>query len=416
VKKVIIAGMIGNGLEWYDYMIYGMLASVISGHFFPSSDSATGLIAAFGIFAAGFLMRPIGAVLFGWIGDTYGRRSALAISIILMAIPTAAIGFLPTFASIGIAAPILLTIIRLLQGLALGGEFSGAMTYVVEHAEPKLRSVVGSTTLMSMIIGMLVAEALAVSCVWLIGEQAFQEWGWRIPFVVGLLIGWVGFVIRNRLSESPVYEAAKREGDLSKQPVRELFCHHWRTMIIVIGIYLSATIPFYTYSVYMVSYLTKVRQYSLPQALLTNAGGMVVMLCLFPLAALYSDRIGKKKMLTLGCLAYLLFTFPALSLIGSESVGGCLIGQILLAVPLGLYLAPIPAMLVEAFPTRVRYSGMALTANVAAALFGGTAPSVITWITQQTGDALAVGWYQIASVLLSLLALLFFTERKESAL
>jgi MFS transporter, MHS family, proline/betaine transporter len=416
MKKVIIAGMIGNGLEWYDYMIYGMLASVISEHFFPPTDSSSALIAAFGIFAAGFLMRPIGAVLFGWIGDTYGRRTALAISIGLMAVPTAAIGVLPTYSSIGIAAPIGLTIIRLLQGLALGGEFSGAMTYVVEHAGAGKRSIVGSSTLISMIIGMLCAEALTVACAALLGANSFHAWGWRIPFVLGLFIGWVGFVIRHRLQESPVYEQAKKQGDISKRPVREVLSEHWPRMIVVIGLYLAATVPFYTYSVYMISYLKKVLGYSLNQALLTNAGGMLVLLLLFPLGAYISDRYGQRVALGMGCLLFLLVTLPAFSLISSGNVLNCLLGQMLLAVPIGIYLAPIPALLVEAFPTRVRYSGMALTANLAAALFGGTAPSVITWITQKTGDPLSVAWYQLASVVLSLVALQFFRERAEANL
>ena len=416
MRKVVIAGMIGNGLEWYDYALYGHLAAVISMHFFPSGNEYVSMIATFGVFAAGFLMRPLGALWFGYLGDRYGRRLSLAVSILLMAIPTACIGLLPTYAQIGFWAPVLLTVIRLLQGLALGGEFSGSITYVVEHAPVHRRGLAGSTSLVSMMLGILLGAAASSLCAQLLSEEDFLSWGWRVPFLAGLVIGLVGFYIRSLLSESPAYEEAKEQGHLSETPLKEVFAHHWKTLVMCIALYLTVTIPFYVLTVFMNSYMHKVLSYTLKEALVTNTISLLVVLALIPFMGLLTDKVGRKPVMLWSALAYLVSIYPIFWLIGSNDPLLALGGQLWMAVIMAAYITPIPALLVEMFPTSVRYTGMALACNISAAVFGGTAPMLLMWLINQTGDKTIVAAYIVLIVLISLTALWRYKETYRVAL
>ena len=410
MRKVVIAGMIGNGLEWYDYALYGHFAAIISTQFFPSENVFVSMIATFSVFAAGFLMRPLGALVFGYIGDRYGRRVSLAISILLMAIPTACIGLLPTYEQIGILAPVLLTIIRVLQGLALGGEFSGSITYVVEHAPANRRGLAGSTSLISMMLGILIGAAAATACAELLTEEEFNSWGWRVPFVAGLVIGLIGFYIRSMLDESPAYEEAKEAGHLSETPLKEVFTKHWKDLVLCIGLYIAVTIPFYVYVMFMNSYMHKILHYPLNVALYTNTVGQFAVLLLIPVFGWLCDRIGRKPIFIMASVGYLLCSYPVFQLIESGNPQLALIAQLIFAVILAAYITPIPAVLVEQFPTSVRYTGMALACNICAALFGGTAPMVVTWLIKVTGDNTAVAAYVTVAAAISFVATCFYKE------
>lgn len=416
MRKVVVAGMIGNGLEWYDYALYGHFAALISLHFFPAENAYVSLIATFGVFAAGFAMRPIGAILFGYIGDRHGRKLSLTLSILLMAVPTACIGLLPTYAEIGMLAPVALTIIRLLQGLALGGELSGSITYVVEHAPMHRRGLIGSTSMISMMCGILVGAAAASLMAELLTEEEFTEWGWRVPFLFGLVIGLVGFYIRSFLDESPTYEDAKAEGHLSSKPFRDTIRHHWRTLLVGIGAYIAVTFPFYVLIVFMNSFLSKIVGYGLDEALYTNTAAMFIVLACIPIGAHISDRKGRKPVMVAAALGFVLLAVPAFWLIDTHNVLLALAGQAMLAVLVGFYISPIPALLVEIFPTSVRYTGMALACNVAAAAFGGTAPAFTTWMIKLTENNLIVGVCVTVSALISLVALKFYKETYRIAL
>ena len=219
MRKVVISGMIGNALEWYDYALYAQFAYIIGVKFFPQTEFVE--ILTFAVFAAGFVVRPLGGIIFGQIGDRFGRRIALVLGIMLMAIPTAGIGLLPSYESIGITAPIILVIIRLLQGFSLGGEFSGCIAYIVEHSPADKRGLAGSAAFVSMCLGMLLGLIVAQGFTYFLSEENLLSWGWRIPFIVGLFIGLVGLYIRSHLAESPLYKAAKAQGALSRTPLRE---------------------------------------------------------------------------------------------------------------------------------------------------------------------------------------------------
>ena len=408
-RKVVISGMLGNGLEWYDYALYGHMSIIISKLFFPEGQTNS-LILTFLIFAVGFLSRPIGAIMFGRIGDKYGRKKALTASMILMAVPTGCIGLLPTYDMIGIAAPVLLLIIRILQGLSLGGAYSGSISYVVEHAPADQRSVVGSVIKLSLVIGFLMGSFVSTLVSSLVTPEQFYSWGWRLPFFVGILIGFVGFYIRNHGEESPVYEQAKKDGTLSTSPVRDTFCKHPRKMFTAFMAYLFVTVPFYTVAIYMIAYSKKYLHLAENQALFINTCAMVSMLLLIYPAARMGDKIGRKPVMLSAIVAMLVVTYPAFQLMQTGVFMNILLGQCVLALIIGWYLATIPAALVEMFPTSIRYTGMSLAYNFCAIL-GGFTPALAEWLIKETGDTTSIMWLLIGSGVLTFATLLFHRDR-----
>jgi len=412
MKKVVASGMIGNGLEWYDYALYGQMAALLGVLFFPKGDPGVQLLLTYGVFAAGFIVRPLGAVLFGWIGDRYGRKSAMVLAVLMMAIPTGCIGLLPTYAEAGLIAPILLTIIRLLQGLSLGGEFAGSITYIVEHAPENRRGWAGSASLVSLIIGFLLGSLVVNSLLGVMGREAFEAWGWRIPFLGGIAIGLVGFYIRRCCEESPVYEAAKQDNQISKTPVRTAFAKHPWQMLQGFAAYMTVTMPFYLASVYFISFSEKQLGTSMETALHFNIYNMLAMLVTMPLSAWLSDHIGRKKVMIIAAVAMFLITpllFTQLNMGAPIIVIG--LCQFIFAALVGMYAGPVPALLVEMFPTNIRFTGMAIAYNMAAAIFGGTAPMVCEWLIRTTASNSSIGWYVMICNIFSLIALYYYKDR-----
>lgn len=409
MKKVLVSGMVGNTLEWYDYALYGHVATIIGALYFPGADEYVKLISVFGVFAAGFLMRPVGALIFGHIGDRFGRRVALTSSIILMAISTGCLVILPTYAQIGIAAPILLTIIRLFQGISLGGEFSGSMLFVAESAPAKHKTLVASTSLFSACIGILLGSFASTLCAQMLPEGAFEEWGWRLPFVAGVLIGVVGMYIRHSVPESPEYTAAKKGGKLSKRPVKDTFRKHYGVLLMGVCLYLTVTVPFYTLVVFINSFMITVMEHPKDTALFMNTIAILVMTFTIPASALLSERTGRKRLMVWSGWSILLLAYPCFVLL---TMGGTLIpliGWVLFAFVLGMFLGPVPIVLVELFPIEVRYTGMSLAYNFTAAFFGGTTPMVATWLIAHTGDNTAPSFYVIACAVVTLFTMRYFS-------
>ena len=416
MRKVVLSGIIGNALEWYDYALYGHFAAIISVLYFPSDNVYVSMVSTFGVFAAGFLMRPIGAMFFGFIGDRYGRRTALSLAILMMAIPTGCIGILPTHAQIGIWAPILLTVIRLLQGLSLGGEFSGAITFVAEHAPQNKRGFAASSAIFSAAVGVLLGSLVATAVAQTVSPEFLKSWGWRIPFVIGLMIGLVGMYIRTQLDESPHYEEAKAKGKLSKTPLRTAFKQYPMEMLQAMGIYLTVTVSFYTLAVFFNTFTTKILHYSEKDSLLMNMCALLVLVTTIPFSGYYCDKIGRKPILVAGAAAFVLFAYPIFAMLTGGGFIHALIAQMLFALIVGIFTAPIPAILVELFPTSVRYSGMSLAYNISATVFGGTTPIVGTWLVQETGNNNAVAFYLIACAVVTLFTLCFFKDRYKAKL
>lgn len=409
-RKVVISGMLGNGLEWYDYALYGQLSFVFAEIFFPSNDPSISLIMTYLTFAVGFVFRPLGAVIFGRIGDRYGRKKALVASMMLMAGATGCLGLLPTYASIGIAAPILLVLIRIIQGLSLGGAFSGSMSYVVEHAPADKRARMGSVTVLSLVVGFLMGSLVATLVSSAMSPEDFHDWGWRLPFFVGVLIGVVGYYIREHGEESPAYEEAKASGNLSARPVRDAFTTYRVKMLEGFSMYLFVTIPFYAIAIYMIGYSKAHLGLTQHEALLANALAMVAMFVPIWPSARLADKIGRKKVLMGAIVAMTMLVHPAFELIQSGDFVKVVIGQCMLAFISGWYISPIPAILVELFPTRIRYTGMSLSYNFCAIL-GGLTPSISEYLIRETGDKASFMWLFVVSGALSFVALYFYKDR-----
>jgi MHS family proline/betaine transporter-like MFS transporter len=416
MRKIVISGMIGNALEWYDFALYGHFATIISKLYFPSSNENLSLLATFGVFAVGFFMRPIGGIVFGYIGDKFGRKASLVASILTMAIPTACIGLLPTYDQIGILAPILLTFIRLLQGLALGGGFSGCIAFIVEHAPDEKRGLAGSASVFSMGAGILIGLVIASAITHLLPTEAFESWGWRVPFIISLVIGIVALYIRDHLHESPKYLIAKEGGHLSKTPVREVFSKYRPELFIAIGIYLTVTVPFYTLMIFMNNFMSKVLHHPLKDALLMNCISIVIHMAIVPYASSLSDRVGRKPILVINSIAFIVLTYPIFWMLTQPGFMLPLIGQAAFGAILAFYIAPVPALLVELFPTSVRFTGVALSYNISAAVFGGTTPFVAMWLIEKTHMNVSLAFYIILFALFSLGTLYYFTDKFDQPL
>jgi MFS transporter, MHS family, proline/betaine transporter len=412
VKKVIASTMIGNGLEWYDYALYGTFTALISKHFFPPGDDAVALIATFGIFAVGFLMRPLGAMFFGYIGDKYGRKNALALSILLMAFPTACIGLLPTYQEIGLWAPVLLTLIRLVQGVAIGGEFGGSIVYLVEHASTKNKNQMGNFSILSMLIGLLSGAMIAAALAQLMPAEAFDSYGWRIPFILGFFIGIVGLYIRTKLDESPVFMEAKEAGHTSDAPIKEALQQSYKEILLGIGVYLAVTIPFYIQTVFMPSFLVKFLKFSTSDSLLIFSLSLLTMMVVAPISAWLSDNKDREIVLKIVLISYVAFAIPYVYLLEQNTFASVLTAQLLFSVILGSYIAPIPTLVVELFPTKTRYTGMSLACNLAAAIFGGTAPILVTKMITLAGSYSPISFYVMAAAVASFLCIASVRVRK----
>lgn len=409
MRKVIIAGMIGNALEWYDFALYGHFALILSKHFFPSYDPYVGLIATYSIFAAGFVMRPIGGIIFGYIGDKYGRRTSLAASILLMAIPTASIGLLPTYNSIGILAPILLAVIRLIQGASIGGEFSGCIAFLVEYAPIKKRGIIGSVSMMSLTGGMLLGSLVSIAVAHSMPEADFEAWGWRIPFLLGLLVGLIGIYVRMGLEESPIYLKAKASNDISSQPVREVVSKYTPELLLAVGIYLTVTVPFYTLTIFVKSYMSKTLGYNYVDSLQINLLSLTVATLAIPLGAWVSDIYGRKPVMKYTAMCMIVMMYPIFWLLSQNIWETAVLSQLIFSALVGFYMGPMPAALVELFPTRVRFTGVSVSYNTSVAIFGGTAPLVGTWLVNNTRHD-SVALYVIFFICMTLLTLKYYRE------
>ncbi len=403
-KRAVMAGAIGNALEWYDFAVFGFFATAISQQFFPSSDPIASLINTFGVFAAGYLMRPIGGLIFGWIGDRLGRRRALRISIIAMAIPTTLITVLPTHADIGVMAAVLLVVLRLAQGLSVGGEFIGSICYLVETAPKGRRGFAGSWVTFTTVGGMLLGSAVAALLHLLLTDAQIDAWGWRLPFLGGLIVGIVGYWMRRRLTESPEFEAIVEVHQLSSEPLGEAFRDMpWR-ILQTGGVVLLLGVGIYTLFVWMPTYLSSILTPAVPHALLINTAAMILMLGVIVLAGRADDRFGYKPVLLSATVLMAIVVWPLFAWIDTSTLIAVIVAQIIFAVLNGLIQGSIPVTLVEIFPTRLRYSAIALGYNVTLAIFGGTAPLVATWLIHRTGDLSAPAWYLIAIAVVTAIA------------
>lgn len=408
--RAIAAGSIGNILEWYDFGVYGYFVATISTLFFPSHDRLSSLLLTFAVFGVGFVMRPLGSVLFGIYGDRFGRRNALSAVIFLMAFSTVAMGLLPTYAEIGIAAPLLLTLIRLLQGLSAGGEWGGSSSYLVEFAPPGRRGFIGSFQQVSVGAGFLLGALSAAIITAVFSASDVIAFGWRIPFLLGIVVGGVGAYLRWRIDDTPAFVAIEDRGQVSKTPLVEAVTEQRTATLKLFGITLHNTVAYYIPIVYMTSYIRTQGGLSASEAMWIGAACLAVFVCLIPVWGALSDRVGRKPLLLLSAGGYIVLSFPLLMMASSGSVLLAFVAQLIMVLFLSFFSGPCPAAYSELFPTRVRYTGVSIGYNAAVAIFGGFAPFISTWLIKATGSNLAPGWYLVAAALISFLVILSMRE------
>ncbi len=411
--RTVTAGAIGNALEWYDFGLVGYFAPIISSQFFPSADPRVALLNTFGVFAAGFLMRPLGAILFGHVGDRLGRKRALGLSVLLMAVPTALVGLLPTYHQVGVAAPLLLLLVRLLQGLSVGGEYVGSMSYLAESAPPGRRGFESSWCNVSGGVGGLVGAGLATVLTRVLTLEQVADWGWRLPFLLSIPAGMASWRLRQTIAESPCFTEVRREGQVARVPLRESLRSDRAAFLTIAGLSLMASIGWYLPWVWLVTWLDDINQPPLPQWEALGSGTLAgaLLILLTPLGGALSDRLGRKPVILAGSVGYLVLSYPMFLWMSQGSFTAALSGQLLSAVLSALYGGASLAAFVELFPTRTRYSGLALSYNTAVAICGGTTPLVATWLVNVTGSTLTPAFYLMAAALGATLAALAMPER-----
>ncbi|ETZ06896.1 proline/betaine transporter [Holospora obtusa F1] len=380
--KVLISSMIGNALEWYDFMLYGYCAAVIGALFFPANDAFSSMLATYGVFFVGFVMRPLGGVLFGYLGDRIGRKRALVWSIYCMAIPTALIGALPTYAQIGWLAPVLLTTLRLFQGISMGGEFTGSIVFVVEHADSRNRGFWGSWTTCSAAIGVLIGSFICVTVGALLNDAEFLSWGWRIPFLLSITGSMVGAFVRNRLQEPRAFT----QYGASDSSWKTLFTRHRKALIQLIGLDVVVAVGFFTICLFIVNYLQNFVGISYYQATCITTIATLGFAFSIPVSGYYSDHFGRKPVLRFASLLLMCIAIPAFFALSTGNLYAIFVAQFLLNIVFGVYYGVIPSAIVELFPPYVRCLGVSLGHNLAMMFFGGTAPTLAVFFIKQAGD------------------------------
>jgi MHS family proline/betaine transporter-like MFS transporter len=413
-KTSIMSGLVGNIMEWYDFALYGYMVPVISQLFFPNQDNLTSIMSTFAVFAAGFIMRPIGGVVLGRIGDIKGRKTTLYISTVMMAVCTTLMGILPTYESIGLAAPVLLVILRLFQGLSVGGEFSTSVSYMVEEAPANSRGIFGSLANIGSMSGMLLGAAVAAGVSTFISHESLLNWGWRLPFFLATVLGIIGIYYTIKMPKSHLFVREKRHQEVAS--FKEVFTLGRRELIQATLFCLGYTVLFYLPLVYMPTYVHSIAGMDENKALQITTVATFLLIFLIPTMAVLSDRfIRRRSILIIAFLIALVFAIPMFVLVVKSYIllfAVLVLFGIIIAVPLGV----APATLVEWFPTKYRLTSYSIIYNIGVGIFGGTTPMICTWLIKVTGNDLAPAYYLSVFIIVSLLALFSMKDRSRTAL
>lgn len=414
--RALSAASIGNFVEWYDFAIYSYSVPIIATIFFPPGDRTTAVIAAFALYGVAFLARPLGGVFWGNLGDKVGRRNTLAAVILIMGGATMLIGLLPTYDTIGLLAPTLLAVLRLVQGFSGGGEFTGSTSFITEYAPENRRGLYAATsatfTTLPSILGGLTVLAFTAA----LPEDAYASWGWRIPFLIGGPLALVGLFIRLRMQETPAFRRIERAEHVEAMPVREAIRDHFKNIMLVFAIASLSGLGAYTIGTYFVTYLVETIGLTQTTAILANSAAFIVSIPLVPLVGLLGDQIGRKPLLYIGTVGFIVLSVPGYALAGSGGLGTAILGQLLVVLPWSFVVSAVVVIQVEIFPTRVRYSGASIGYNAAYMIFGGTAPLVATYLVLQTDSNIAPAIYLVAVAVLVLLVVLALPETSRLSL
>ncbi|MBM3976261.1 MAG: MHS family MFS transporter [Planctomycetes bacterium] len=427
IWTVIGASSAGTLIEWYDFYIFGSLATVLAGAFFPKGDAFASLLYTLATFATGFLVRPFGALVFGRIGDIVGRKYAFLVTLLIMGGSTTAIGLLPTYEQVGVLAPILLVALRLLQGLALGGEYGGAATYVAEHAPQHRRGFYTSFIQTTATLGLFVSLGVILLCRTQLGEQQFVEWGWRLPFLGSIVLVVFSYAIRRKLQESPVFAALKAGGRTSARPIRDSFGNRANLRLVLLALFgatMGQGVVWYTGQFYALYFLQTVLKVDYVLANQIVACALLAATPFFVVFGALSDRVGRKPLMLAGCLLAVATWIPIYQAMGEAATAaggpqalrlGVLVFVQVLYVT--LVYGPIAAFLVELFPARIRYTSMSLPYHIGNGVFGGLVPLIGVWAVKHFDNRYAGLWYPMAIASITVfVGALFVRERRDTDL
>lgn len=421
LKRAVGAMAIGNAMEWFDFGVYSYIAVTLGKVFFPSSNPTAQLLATFGTFAAAFLVRPLGGMVFGPLGDRIGRKRVLAMTMIMMAIGTFCIGLIPSYGSIGIFAPMLLLLARLLQGFSTGGEYGGAATFIAEFSPDKKRGFMSSFLEFGTLVGYVLGAGVVAVLTATLSQESLLSWGWRIPFLVAGPLGLIGLYIRMKLEETPAFEreADKRESEAHatpKQQFRETLMKQWKPMLQCIGLVLIFNVTDYMALSYLPSYLSATLKFNETHGLFIVLVVMVLMMPLTLFAGHLSDKIGRKPVMLAGCVGLLVLSIPALELIRMGTILPVFGGMLILGVMLSCFTGVMPSSLPALFPTKIRYGALAIGFNISVSLFGGTTPLVTAWLVDATGNLMMPAYYLMGASVIGIVSVLALHETAKKPL
>lgn len=409
--KEICAASIGNALEFYDLLIYGYFAIVIGKLFFPAENETTSLLLSVGTFGISFVMRPLGAIILGSYADQAGRKASLTVSILIMMVGTAIIAFAPTYSQIGIASPLLVIIARMLQGFSTGGEFGAATAFMVEHADAKRRGFFASWQLSTQGLATVLAAGVSASLSFMLTESQLNDWGWRLAFGIGLLIGPVGLYIRSQIDETPEFKkiaASKPE----KSPLKVVLVRDRANLLLGIGVVAGATAFNYVHKLYMPTYALKQLHIPATSSFLSAMVTGAVLMISAPMFGALSDRYGRFRILSIAMLMIACTSYPLFLLLTTwPTVSVLMLVQGLVGLLIAACLGPIPAMLSDIFPTSTRGTGLALSYNFSVTLFGGFSPLIVTWMIAFTENRMAPSFYVMATATISIVSVLVLGRR-----
>jgi MHS family proline/betaine transporter-like MFS transporter len=403
-RKAVTAAAIGNFVELFDFTVFGFFAVTIGRQFFPNSSPVGSLLGSFATFGVGFLMRPAGAFILASIGDRYGRKRLLAITMTFMVVAAAGITIVPPYSAIGVWAPILLLLFRLLQGFATGGEWGGAVTMIVEYASPGRRGFIGSFQQVGFGLGTVAGTLAALIVNSVSGGSPAHQWAWRIPFALGCVIGPIGIYIRNKVEESPEFRAEKARNRVPATPIRDALTQHWRQILTVVGIGTMGTAAGYIANQFMSAFASSKLGIDSGDVSLFVLIGSIVQTLLIPFWGMVSDRVGRRPVLLWSAVAYLVLIYPLfMLLVRAPSVATLALTQLVASVLIAMSFGPLPAALAELFPAEVRTTALSIGYSLAVALFGGFAPFVSTLLVQWTGNLISPTYFAMFCALITVI-------------
>lgn len=410
-RQLIFSSGIANSFEWYNYALFGHLAPVLSKHFFPDDDPQMALLNGLLLFAIGYVVRPLGGVFFGIIGDKFGRKKALSAAIFCMALPSGLISVLPTHADLGVWATLIMIVIRMLQGLSMGGVLTGSVSFLIEHSPKKNRGFVGSIPMASISIGILFGSLLTSVLKAYMSEVDFISWGWRIPFALGFLIIFAGLYIKNHMPETPLFDEMKNEKTILKSPLKKALKSNWKDLLISIAINATSSVLFYMQAIYMINFLTTERSVSEADVYYIINCSYIVIIFATLFSGMLSDIVGRVKLYKYLISVILVSSFFLIYLIENGNIYQIWVAEMILAIFAGMYIGAEPVLQAECFPTNVRNTALSISYNIGTSVFGGTTPYVLQMFLIKTGSLMSGAYYLGACGLCSLVALVYYRDR-----